>query len=143
MGHALHEAFRVLNPGGCVLDIRPYFPVSQGNRRDARQQVYCQVEKEEILVGTLARDYVDFYFADRVVADAVRDRRFVVNCHEVIRFRYYHDSLATFDLYRADKWDKARMSVSDRRHLERTMLRHPATVIWVDLPVQFRVLTKL
>lgn len=142
MGHALSEACRVLKPGGCVVDIRPYFPVSVGNRRNARQQVFCLVEDEETLAGTLARDYVDFHFADRVVAEAVRNRRLVSNFHTNFVFRYYFENLDLFDRCRARWWDKASIPVADRRRLERTMLRHPDATIRVDTPVQLRVLTK-
>ena len=143
MGHALYEACRVLKPGGCVVDIRPYFPASQGDRRRARQQVFCLVEDEETLVGTLARDYVDFHFADRVVAEAVRNRSLVSNFNTNFVFRHYFESLDLFDRCRAIWWDKARIPVADRRRLEGTMKRHPATVIRVDTPVQLRVLTKV
>ena len=143
MGHALHETCRVLKPGGCVVDIRPYFPVSLGNRRRARQQVFCLVEDEVNLVATLAREYVDFHFADRVVAEAVRNRKLVLNLHTDFVFRYYFDNLGLFDECRARWWDKARIPVADRRRLERTMIRHPAATIRVDTPVQLRVLTKV
>ena len=143
MGHALLEACRVLKPGGCVVDIRPYFPVSQGNRRRARQQVICLVEGKETLVGTLARDYVDFHFADRVMAEAVRNGKLVTSFYTDFVFKYYLDSLAVFDLYRADRWDKARLPVADRRCLERTMHRHPSAVIRVDTPVQLQLLVKV
>ena len=143
MGHALLEAGRVLKPGGRVVDIRPYFPVSLGNRRRARQQVLCLVEEEETLVGTLARDYVDFHFADRIMAEAVRDRKLVTNFYTDFVFRYYIESLAVFDVYRADRWDKAHLPVADRRRLERTMHRHPSAVIRVDTPVQLQVFVKV
>ena len=143
MGHALLEACRVLKPGGRVVDIRPYFPVSLGNRRRARQQVYCLVEDEVNLVATLARDYVDFHFADRIMAEAVRNGKLVTSFYTDFVFRYYLDSLAVFDLYRADRWDKARLPVADRRCLERTMYRHPSAVIRVDTPVQLQLLVKV
>ncbi len=142
MGHALYEASRVLKPGGCVVDIRPYFPASLGNRRRARQQVYCLVEGETTLAATLARDYVDFHFADRVVAEAVKDGSLVVDFHTDFVFRYYIESLELFDVCRAMWWDKARIPVADRRRLERIMRRHPAATIRVDTPVQLRVLTR-
>ena len=143
MGHALLEACRVLKPGGRVVDIRPYFPVSLGNRRRARQQVYCLVEDEVNLVATLARDYVDFHFADRIMAEAVRDRKLVTSFYTDFIFRYYIESLAVFDVYRADRWDKAHLPVADRRRLERTMHRHPSAVIRVDTPVQLQVFVKV
>ena len=143
MGHALYEACRVVKPGGRVVDIRPYFPASLGNRRRARQQVYCVVDDEAIPVATLARDYVDFHFADRVVAQAVGDRKLATERHAEFVFRHYLDSLELFDRYRAKWWDKARIPVADRRLLERTLRRHPAAVIRVDTPVQLRILTRL
>ncbi|MCY4546426.1 MAG: hypothetical protein OXD39_14425 [Gemmatimonadetes bacterium] len=129
--------------GGRVVDIRPYFPADLGSRRHARQQVCCQVEDEAILVATLARDYVDFHFADRVVAEAVGNNKLVTNLQTKFEFRHYLDSLALFDQYRAKWWDKAHIPVADRRLLERTMQRHPDAVIRVDTPVQLRVMTKL
>ena len=143
MGHALYEACRVVKPGGRVADIRPYFPAGLGKRRGARQQVYCLVEGEETLAATLARDYVDFHFADRLVAEAVRERRLASNFHTNFVFRYYFESLDLFDECRARWWDKAHIPVADRRRLERTMLRRPAATIRVDTPVQLHVLTKL
>ncbi len=143
MGHALFEACRVVKPGGCVVDIRPYFPVSLGNRRHARQQVYCLVEDEINLAATLARDYVDFHFADRMVAEAVGNRKLDLNLHTNFVFRYYFDNLDLFDGCRARWWDKAHIPVADRRRLERTMIRHPSATIRVDTPVQLRVLTKV
>ena len=142
MGHALHEACRVLKPGGRVVDIRPYFPASLGHRRNARQQVYCQVAHEVNLVATLAREYVDFHFADRVVADAVAGRALVASTRIVFVFRHYFDSLELFDRCRAMWWDKAHIPAADRRLLERTLRRHPSAVIRVDTPVQLQVLTK-
>ena len=133
----------MLKPGGRVVDIRPYFPVSLGNRRRARQQVYCLVEDEVNLVATLARDYVDFHFADRVVAEAVRNHKLVTNLQTDFEFRHYLDSLELFDQFRARWWDKAHIPTRDRRLLERTMRRLPAAVIRVDTPVQLRVLTKV
>ncbi len=126
-----------------MVDIRPYFPVSLGKRRHARQQVYCVVEDEAKLVATLAREYVDFHFADRVVAEAVEGRKLVTNLQTEFEFRHYLDSLALFDQFRARWWDKAHIPVADRRLLERTMRRHPDGVIRVDTPVQLRVLTRL
>lgn len=143
MGHALYEACRVVKPGGCIVDIRPYFPVSLGNRRGARQQVYCLVEGEATLAATLARDYVDFHFADRLVAEAVGERRLASGFHTNFVFRHYFESLDLFDECRAMWWDKARIPVADRRRLERIMRRHPAATIRVDTPVQLRVLTKV
>ena len=142
MGHALHEACRVLKPGGRLVDIRPYFPASLGNRRRARQQVYCQVAHEVNQVATLARDYVDFHFADRVVAAAVRDGSLDAVFHTDFVFRHYFDRLALFDRCRAMWWDKAHIPVADRRLLERTLRRHPSAVIRVDTPVLLQVLTK-
>ena len=101
------------------------------------------MEDEVNLVATLARDYVDFHFADRMVAEAVRDRSLAAVFHTNFVFRYYFDNLDLFDGCRARWWDKARISVADRRRLERTMIRHPAAVIRVDTPVQLRVLTKV
>ena len=143
MGHALHESIRVLKPGGRVVDIRPYFPVTLGNRRHGRQRVYCQVANEVNLVATLARDYVDFHFADRVVAEAVEKRILETNAQNHFVFRHYLDSLELFDQFRALWWDKAHIPVADRRLLERTMRRHPSAVIRVDTPVQLQVLTKM
>ena len=142
MGHALHEAIRVLKPGGRIVDIRPYFPARLGNRRHARQQVYCQVAHEVNRVATLARDYVDFHFADRVVAEAVRDGSLDAVFHTDFVFRHYFDSLELFDRCRAMWWDKAHIPVADRRCLERTLRCHPSAVIRVDTPVQLQVLTK-
>lgn len=105
--------------------------------------MFCLVEDEETLVGTLARDYVDFHFADRVVAEAARNRRLVSNFNTNFVFRHYFESLDLFDRCRAIWWDKAHIPVADRRRLEGTMKRHPATVIRVDTPVQLRVLTKV
>ncbi len=101
------------------------------------------MEEEETLVATLARDYVDFHFADRVVAEAVRSRSLALDLHTNFVFRYYFESLDLFDQCRARWWDKARIPVADRRRLERTMLRHPTARIRVDTPVQLRVLTKV
>lgn len=143
MGHALHESIRVLKPGGRVVDIRPYFPASLGKRRHARQQVYCQFAHEVNLVATLAREYVDFHFADRVVAEAVRTGSLDTIFHTDFVFRHYFDSLELFDRCRARWWDKAHIPVSDRRRLERTLRRHPSAVIRVDTPVQLQVLTKV
>ncbi len=143
MGHALHESIRVLKPGGRVVDIRPYFPASLGKRRHARQQVYCQVAHEVNLVATLAREYVDFHFADRVVAEAVAGRMLVTSARIDFVFRHYFDSLELFDRCRARWWDKAHIPVADRRRLERTLRRHPSAVIRVDTPVQLQVLTKV
>ena len=126
-----------------MVDIRPYFPASLGKRRRARQQVYCVVDDEAAPVATLARDYVDFHFADRVVAQAVGDRRLATDLQTEFEFRHYLDSLELFDRYRAKWWDKAHIPVADRRLLERTLRRHPAAVIRVDTPVQLRVMTRL
>ncbi len=125
------------------MDIRPYFPAGLGKRRNARQQVYCVVEDEARLAATLARDYVDFHFADRVVAEAVGSHQLVSDSLTRFVFRHYLDSLELFDQYRARWWDKAHIPVADRRLLERTMKRHSDAVIRVDTPVQLRVLTKL
>lgn len=143
MGHALYEAHRVVKPGGRVVDIRPYFPVHLGNRRHARQQVYCVVEDEANLVATLARDYVDFHFADRVVAQAVSDGKLAAEPQSVFEFSHYFDSLELFDQCRARWWDKAHIPMADRRLLERTMKHRPGVVIRVDTPVQLRVMTRL
>ncbi len=101
------------------------------------------MEDEVNLVATLARDYVDFHFADRIMAEAVRNGKLVTSFYTDFVFRYYLDSLAVFDLYRADRWDKARLPVADRRCLERTMYRHPSAVIRVDTPVQLQLLVKV
>ena len=94
-------------------------------------------------VATLARDYVDFHFADRVVAEAVRTRILILDLHTDFVFRHYFECLDLFDRCRAMWWDKAHIPVTDRRRLERTMLRHPTARIRVDTPVQVRVLTKV
>ncbi len=101
------------------------------------------MEEEVTQVATLARDYVDFHFADRVVAEAVRNRSLILDLHTDFVFRHYFERLDLFDRCRATWWDKAHIPVTDRRLLERTMLRHPAAVIRVDTPVQLRVLTKV
>lgn len=141
--HALHEACRVLKPRGCVIDIRPYFPVNQGSQIRTRQQVYCLVDENVSLVGTLARDYGNFHLADRVVSEAIRDGQLVVNFSTEFIFRYYLSDLVIFDLYRASRWDKAHMPVRDRRRLERAMALHPGATIRVDTPVQLRILMKV
>lgn len=105
--------------------------------------MYGLVEGEVTLVATLARDYVDFHFADRVVAEAVRDRRLALDLHTDFVFSHYFDSLDLFDRCRARWWDKAHIPVTDRRLLERTMLRHSEAIIRVDTPVQLRVTTRL
>ncbi len=143
MGHALHESIRVLKPGGRVVDIRPNFPAHLGKRRHARQQVYCQVAHEAIRVATLAREYVDFHFADRVVSEAVAGRKLTSGARTSFVFRHYFDSLELFDRCRALWWDKAHIPVSDRRLLERVLRRHHSTEIRVDTPVQLQVLTKI
>lgn len=143
MGHALHEACRVLEPGGRVVDIRPYFPAHLGKRRHARQQVYCQVAHEANRVATLAREYVDFRFADRVVAEAIAGHKLELSTYIDFVFRHYFDSLELFDRCRALWWDKAHIPDSDRRLLERTLRRQPSAVIRVDTPVQLQVLTKI
>ena len=143
MGHALNEACRVLKPDGCIIDIRPCFPVNQGNQLSTRQQVFCLMPENEMLVGTLARDYGNFYFADRVLSEVISDGQLGVKSHTKFNFRYYLNDLAIFDLYRADRWDKAHMSVGDRRCLERFILRHPGATIRVDTPVQLTILKKL
>lgn len=101
------------------------------------------MEHEVILVATLARDYVDFHYADRVVAEAVRDRRLTLDLHTDFIFRHYFERLDLFDRCRAMWWDKAHIPVTDRRRLERIMLRHPEANIRVDTPVQIRVMTRL
>ncbi len=101
------------------------------------------MEDEVTQVATLARDYVDFHFADRVVAEAIRNRSLILDLHTDFVFRHYFERLDLFDECRARWWDKAHIPVTDRRLLERTMLRHSAAVIRVDTPVQLRVLTKV
>ena len=105
--------------------------------------MYCQVEKEAIPVATLARDHVDFHFADRVVAEAVGNRKLATAFSTEFVFRHYLDSLELFDEFRARWWDKAHIPVADRRLLERTLRRHPSAVIRVDTPVQLRIHTRV
>ena len=105
--------------------------------------MYCQVAHEVNLVATLAREYVDFHFADRVVAEAIAGRNLVTSVRIDFVFRHYFDSLELFDRCRARWWDKAHIPVADRRRLERTLRRHPSAVIRVDTPVQLQVLTKI
>lgn len=105
--------------------------------------MYCLVEDEVRRVATLARSYVDFHFADRVVSEAVASHRLVTDTQTHFVFRHYLDNLGLFDQFRAKWWDKAHIPVADRRFLERTMRRHPSAVIRVDTPVQLQVLTKM
>lgn len=105
--------------------------------------MYCQVAREANRVATLAREYVDFHFADRVVAEAVTGRKLVSSARIDFVFRHYFDNLELFDRCRALWWDKAHIPVSDRRLLERTLRRQPSAVIRVDTPVQLQVLTKI
>ena len=105
--------------------------------------MYCVVDGGINPVAALARDYVDFHFADRVVAQAVSDRKLVTNLKTQFEFRHYFDSLDLFDQGRARWWDKAHIPVADRRLLEGTMRRHPDAVIRVDTPVQLRVFTRV
>lgn len=105
--------------------------------------MYCQVAHDANPVATLAREYVDFHFADRVVAEAVAGRMLVSRARSNFVFRHYFDGLELFDRCRAMWWDKAHIPARDRRLLESTLRRHPSAVIRVDTPVQLQVLTKI
>ena len=142
MGHALEEVYRVLTTSGTLVDLRPNFPAHERNRRRARQQIYCVGNGEEIPAGTLVRNLSGFRFTDRLVAGMIRRSVFTLETRKTFRFRYYHRDLASFDLFRAIRWDKAAMTTADRRRLEQTVRAHADMQVRVDTPMQLNILRK-
>ncbi len=139
MGHALTESLRVLKPDGILVDLRPFFPEGQGNRRSARQKIELLSRDRVTSVGTLLRDLSGFWYTDRVVASAVETGSIFPVRDLVFSFYYYHDDLESFDLFRGIRWDRASISDADRIRLERGLRNHPEAVIRVDTPIQLHV----
>jgi hypothetical protein len=104
MVHALHEAQRVLQPDGILLDLRPA-PVHR------RVAIQGDGELQEV---TVMREYLaDDYVANRALKQVLRDGLFksekylVFNCNRVM------DTLIDFRLWLADFVDRGGAPIQD------------------------------
>lgn len=143
MGHALEEIHRVLIPDGCVVDIRPYFPASERNRRRARRKVVCLTSEGAIPAGTLRRSLAMFRFTDRLLVRILQRGLFTPIARETFHYRHYLRTLPIFYEYMKTEWHEHALSIADQRRLERLMRRYPDARIRVDTPVQLNVMRKV
>jgi SAM-dependent methyltransferase len=142
MGHALEEIHRVLKPGGCLVDIRPYFPASERNRRQARDQICYVHDGTERPVGSIWRSLAKYRFADRLLADTIRRGMFTLIAHEAFRFRHHVFPAERFGAYLKSEWGESKINVSDRRRIDRLIRLYPQAVMRVEVPVQINVMRK-
>jgi hypothetical protein len=137
MVHALHEAQRVLQPSGILLDLRPA-PVHR------RVAIQSDGKLQEV---TVMREYLqDDYVANRALKQVLRDGLFKsekyleFNCNRVL------DTLSDFRLWLADFVDRGGAPIQDSllARIERAYQNTPGKKkIIVHAPLMLRRLKNL
>ena len=114
MVHALDEIYRVLAPGGLLLDLRP---------------VSGDTPLEIVRTGVVelaghfdeSSDHPDDVAANNAIARAVRRGQFVRERDGQFRFAYYWDSVDEMRAYVKDRWTASRLPGGVSRKARRLM----------------------
>jgi len=111
MVHALHEARRVLKPGGVLIDLRP---------AAVHRQVGVIRAGQSQRLGAMREKFDDDYAANRAVAEVVRqglfklERRIRFDCRRTMdslaEFRAWLDEFVTLDKLPSHNWLIERVS---------------------------------
>ena len=135
MVDALHEAHRVLRPGGVVADIRPERDPGNRRRRSIRAEVRWDGQWARAGAMRESTEYIfDYIGADRAVARVLRDGLFWLERTELFWLRTYFRDLQTVDRYLALEWTGTRLPEETRRSLVRQLRRHPrGRIVAADL----------
>jgi hypothetical protein len=137
MVHALHEAQRVLHPGGILFDLRPA-PVHRrvGIQSDSRYQE----------IAVMREDLTDDYFANRAVKHVVREGLFKSERYAEFNCNRVMDSLKDFRAWLLDFVDRGG-NPSQNWLLDRVERAYPTIrgkkKIIVRAPLMLRLLRNL
>jgi hypothetical protein len=143
MVDALHEAHRVLRPGGAVADIRP--ERDPGNRRRRYIQVECRWNGRQTPVGEMyeaATSFPEYAGADRAVARVIRGGLFSVVRTEVFLLRTYVRDMAALDRLLAEEWTETTLPSPARRALAVRLRAYPGSGIVATDMFRLNVLRK-
>ena len=126
MVDALHEAHRVLRPGGVVADIRPELDPGDPRRRCIRAEVRWDGQSAPAGIMRESMEYIPEYVgADRAVARVLRDGLFWLERSESFWLRTHFRDLATVERYLAGEWTGTTLPAQTRRSLQTLLRRHP------------------
>ena len=105
MVHALHEARRVLQPNGLLIDLRP---------AAVHRQIGVMRAGQYQRLGAMREKFDDDYAANQAVAEVVRQRLFKLerrirfDCHRTMdslaEFRTWLDEFVTLDKLPSHEW---------------------------------------
>ncbi|MBM3265872.1 MAG: hypothetical protein FJY97_20960 [candidate division Zixibacteria bacterium] len=139
MVHALEEIERVLTADGVVVDIRPYFPAQEKNRREARRKIYMEIEETPCYVGAVWQKLSGYRFTDRREEKTMKTGLFRLLRHDTRWISWHFRNLPVFRQYLETVWQGFKLTQNDTRALETLVKRHPTARIRVDTPIQLNL----
>ncbi len=145
MVHALKQIFRVLNPGGALIDIRPERFSDPRQRRPTLPAVHWRSTHGDVPAGRLGKTAPTLRrhrAATRVLHEEVRRGVFVIEASETFPFRYHFRGLASLDAFLKVRWISTILPGHVRRRLRALQRRAPRGEIVVVEPVRLNVLRK-
>jgi len=144
MVDALHEAHRVLRPGGVVADIRP--ERDPGNRSRRYIRVECHWDTERAQAGEMYETpeyFSEYVGADRAVARVLREGLYWLERSELFWLRTHFRDLPTVERYLEVEWTGTTMPARTRRSLVTLLRRHPRGRIVAEDAFRLNILRKM
>src|SRR4030065_336969 len=126
MVDALHEAHRVLRPGGVVADIPPELGPGDPRRRCIRAEVRWDGQSAPAGIMRESMEYIPEYVgADRAVARVLRDGLFWLERSELFWLRTHFRDLPAVERHIEVEWTGTTLPAQTRRSLVTLLRRHP------------------
>lgn len=143
MVHALTQAYRVLTPGGLLLDLRPdHDPAGRRRKQLPVHVVTADAEYDAGAVIETSSYYQDFAAADRSVQRVIRQGLFELEGAEIFHMRWYFRTIETLQNTLAGDWTGTQMPPATRRRLMSLLETHPCGEIAVKETFRLNALRK-
>ena len=144
MVDALHEAHRVLRPGGIVADLRP--ERDPGNRRRRCIRVECHWDTQRTPVGDMyetSEYFSEYAGADRAVAHVIRDGLFWLERSETFWLHTHFRDPAVLERYLDVEWTGTTLPSQPRQALLTLVRQHPRGRIVAEDAFRLNILRKM
>ncbi len=133
MVHALKSAWRVLQPGGLVVDIRSTSDPAL---------VLCETPAGRVVVGRLRGTRRKTRAATVRLKRVVREGFFRLSRTKRFRFWHYASSLTMLRAYLGREWADARIDAETARRIRRLLGPKAVGALIIDEPARINVLVK-